>query len=208
MNQLSCPPKEALARLRAGNQRFVNNVRSIESLAPQLGRQALVEGQKPFAVVLSCSDSRAPSELIFDCSLGDLFVVRVAGNVVAPSIVGSIEYAIESLGTQLVAVVGHTRCGAVAATIEALTQPDVPLSSNLRDIVGRISPAVTELVQRHPAAGPELLASAIRANVRTASNQLRHASRSLEERVAAGTVAIVGAEYSLETGIVDFFDVP
>src|SRR5690349_4563617 len=124
-------PQDALERLQAGNQRFVQNVRSIESLATQQQRQELVFRQSPFAVVLSCSDSRAPSEMIFDCGLGDLFVVRIAGNIVAPSIVGSVEFAIEQFDTKLVVVMGHTRCGAIAATIDALTKETASSSENI-----------------------------------------------------------------------------
>jgi len=197
---------EALERLKQGNARFTANVRSIESLASQQQREALVAGQQPFAIVLSCSDSRAPSELIFDCGLGDLFVVRVAGNVVAPSIVGSVEFAAATFGTELVVVMGHTRCGAVAATVDALRSGKSALSENVHDIVERISPGVAELV-RAGKGGDDVVGHAIRANVRVSANHLRHGSRVLEERIAAGRLAVVGAEYSLETGKVDFFDV-
>jgi carbonic anhydrase len=201
------PHAEALRRLREGNERFVRNVRSVDALATHLRREQLTSGQSPYAIVLSCSDSRAPSELIFDCGLGDLFVVRVAGNVVAPSIVGSVEFAAATFGTELVVVMGHTRCGAVAATVDALAHGTQALSENVRDIVDRIAPAVAELVKGQPA-GSELVSAAIRANVRASANQLRHGSRVLEQRVAAGKLAIVGAEYALETGTVDFFDLP
>jgi carbonic anhydrase len=198
---------EALERLKQGNARFMTNVRSIEALGSQQRREALVAGQKPFAIVLSCSDSRAPSEHIFDCGLGDLFVVRVAGNVVAPSIVGSVEFAAATFGTELVVVMGHTHCGAVVATVDALRTGKSALSENVRDIVDRISPGVAELVsggknQEH------VVNDAIRANVRVSANHLRHGSRVLEERIAAGQLIVVGAEYSLETGKVDFFDAP
>jgi carbonic anhydrase len=197
---------EALERLKQGNARFMTNVRSIESLGSQQQREALVAGQKPFAIVLSCSDSRAPSELLFDCGLGDLFVVRVAGNVVAPSIVGSVEFAAATFGTELVVVMGHTRCGAVAATVDALGSGRETLSENVRDIVERISPGVVELVNGGKGRD-DVVGQAIRANVRVSVNHLRHGSRVLEERIAAGRLAVVGAEYSLETGKVDFFDV-
>jgi carbonic anhydrase len=196
---------EALARLRAGNERFVQNVRSIESLATQAQRHALVAGQSPFAIVLSCSDSRVPAEIVFDCGLGDLFVVRVAGNVVAPSIVGSVEFAAATFGTELVVVMGHTRCGAVAATLDALRgAPEVP-SENIRDIVERITPAVAEIVRKgeHDDATGRI---AIRANVRASANHLRHGSRLLEQRIADRRLLVVGAEYELETGRVEVFD--
>ncbi|MDX2090275.1 MAG: carbonic anhydrase [Kofleriaceae bacterium] len=200
-------PRAALDRLRSGNARFAQNVRSIEALASQGHREALVAGQHPFAIILSCSDSRVPAELVFDCGLGDLFVVRVAGNVVAPSIVGSVEFATATFGTGLVVVMGHSRCGAVATTLDVIAQDAAVPSENVRDIVTRIQPAVTELVRaggRHD----QLLPAAIRANVRASANQLRRGSKLLEQRLRDGTLQVVGAEYALETGKVDFFDVP
>lgn len=196
---------EALERLKQGNARFVSNVRSVDALVSQKQREALIDGQHPFAIVLSCSDSRAPSELIFDCGLGDLFVVRVAGNVAAPSIVGSVEFAAATFGTELVVVMGHTRCGAVGATVDALVSGTPALSENVRDIVDRIAPGVTELV-RAGGEREQLLATAIRANVRVAANHLRHGSRVLEDLIKGGHLKIVGAEYALETGVVTFFD--
>ncbi|MEW5743046.1 MAG: carbonic anhydrase [Myxococcota bacterium] len=198
--------REALARLQAGNERFVKNVRSVEALASQARRSELVEGQAPFAIVLSCSDSRAPSELLFDCGLGELFVVRVAGNIVAPSLVGSVEFAAATFGTELVVVMGHTRCGAVKATVDAVTRGAAAPSANVKDIVDRIAPAVRPLAEELE--GEALVRAATRANVRASANHLRHASRILEERHASGRLMVVGAEYALETGQVDFFDVP
>lgn len=199
------PWQQALERMREGNARFVTNVRSVETITTQQKRYSLVAGQNPFAVILSCSDSRVPSELVFDCGLGDLFVVRVAGNVVAPSIVGSVEFAVESLGTTLVVVMGHTQCGAIKATVDSLAAGGHGLSTNLRDLVSRISPAVANLLNTG-LSRDELLISAERANVRASVNQLRHSTRTFEDRIADGTLAIIGAEYALETGQVDFFD--
>jgi carbonic anhydrase len=196
---------EALERLKQGNARFVSNVRSVDALVSQKSREALVDGQSPFAIVLSCSDSRAPSELIFDCGLGDLFVVRVAGNVAAPSIVGSVEFAAATFGTELVLVMGHTRCGAVGATVDALASGKPALSENVRDIVDRIAPGIAELVRRE-GRNDEVVRTAIRTNVRVAANHLRHGSRLLEDLVRSGRLKIIGAEYALETGVVDFFD--
>lgn len=196
---------EALERLMQGNARFAANVRSLDALGGQRQREALIDSQEPFAIVLSCSDSRAPSELIFDCGLGELFVVRVAGNVVAPSIVGSVEFAAAKFGTELVVVMGHTRCGAVGATVDSLRSGKPALSDNVRDIIDRIAPGVAELV----AGGTDdeqVLRRAIRANVRVSADHLRHGSRVLEARIASGQLAVVGAEYSLETGKVEFFD--
>ena len=170
-------------------------------------RTDLVEDQKPFAIILGCSDSRVPAEMVFDQGLGDLFVIRVAGNIVAPSQIGSVEFAAEWFGTQLVVVLGHSWCGAVSATLEALTQHMTHSSQNLRSIVDRVRPSVepllaTELRNDHKA----LMHEAVRANIRTSANHLRHGSEVLESLIQKDKLLIVGAEYSLETGVVDFFD--
>lgn len=199
--------EQALRALREGNARFVAHVRSAETLARQLLRAELAQGQQPFAVVLGCSDSRVPAELVFDQGLGDLFVIRVAGNVVAPSGIGSVEFAVEQFGTPLVVVLGHTSCGAVTATLDALLRNAPPPSRNLGSIVGRIRPALEGWVPHE--AGEErrvLMQRAVRANVRASANQLRHGSDIIEGRVLAGQLSIVGAEYDLETGVVDFFE--
>lgn len=195
----------ALELLREGNARFVAGEPQAALMITAGQRRALVEGQSPFASVLSCSDSRVPAELVFDCGLGDLFVVRVAGNVCAPSLVGSVEFAVATFGTPLVVVMGHTRCGAIAATIAALENRGERISDNVRDIVERITPAVAELADLG-LPRPKLLAAATRANVRATVGQLRHASRLLERRVADRKLVIVGAEYDLQTGRVDLFD--
>jgi len=194
----------ALERLQAGNRRFVEDVRSIASLGTSAQRAALASAQSPFAAILSCADSRVPSEMVFDQGLGDLFVVRVAGNVVAPSLVGSIEYAVEAFGVQLVVVMGHTSCGAVKATLDYLERASVG-SENVLDIVERIRPAVASLVATS-SDRRTLLSAATRANVRASVTQLRSVSPMLEERIAAGKLLVVGAEYSLETGVVDMFE--
>lgn len=195
---------EALQRLRAGNERFASNLRSIDAIATQSQRAALAAGQSPFAVVLACSDSRVPAEIVFDCGLGDLFVVRVAGNIVAPSLVGSIEFAVATFGTQLVVVMGHTRCGAVAATVDVLRGGAAAASENIRSIVERIKPSIAELVTP---GGPEPdMHATVRANVRASANHLRSGSRILEQEIESGNVKVIGAEYDLESGRVDFFD--
>lgn len=200
-------PQEALRRLQDGNRRWVTGVRSVESLSAASRREALAGSQTPFAVVLSCSDSRVPSEMVFDQGLGDLFVVRVAGNVVAPSLVGSIEYAVQTFGVGLVVVMGHSACGAVIATLDALkhTPGETAASENVLDIVQRIRPAVEPLV-RSGHDPSELIALATRANVRASTEQLRRGSRVLAQGVDAGKLVVVGAEYSLVSGSVDFFD--
>ena len=201
-------PIEAIHRLQEGNERFVKNLVSLEQLQGRLHRAHLAAGQQPFAVVLGCSDSRAPAEIVFDQGLGDLFVIRVAGNIVAPSLVGSVEFAVSTFGTRLVVVMGHTRCGAVTATLDTLKRGGAPASENIRDIVDRISTAVEGLVRGGGLEGDRLLAEAIRANMRASVNGLRRGSRILEEHVRKGEVLVVGAEYDLDSGRIEFFDAP
>ena len=198
---------EALERLRQGNRRFASGIRSSDILASQTRRSELAAGQEPFAIVLGCSDSRVPAEIIFDQGLGDLFVIRVAGNIVAPSQIGSVEFAAERFGTPLVVVLGHSRCGAILATLEELMRPMEKQSRNLRSIVDRIRPSVESLLAtelRHDS--DALVQHAVRSNVRVSANQLRHGSDVLETRIQREALLVVGAEYSLETGVVDFFD--
>jgi carbonic anhydrase len=191
------PAREALARLREGNRRFVENG------AASGGRPG--PGQQPFAIVLGCSDSRVPSELIFGQGFGDLFVIRVAGNIVAPSQVGSVEFAAERYGTRLVLVLGHSQCGAILATVEELRRPAENQSQNLRSIVDRVRPSVEGLF--HLNLDENILVEhAVRANIRASVNHLRHGSRVLEQLIREDGLLVVGAEYSLETGVVDFFD--
>jgi len=176
-------------------------------LASQTRRRELVEGQEPFAIILGCSDSRVPAEIVFDQGLGDLFVIRVAGNIVASSQIGSVEFAAERFGTPLVVVLGHSRCGAVLATLEELMRPREKQSRNLRSIVDRIRPPVETLLAtdlRHDSEA--LVRHAIRSNVRVSATHLRHGSEVLEPRIQEGSLLVVGAEYSLETGVVDFFE--
>ena len=198
---------EILARLRAGNARFVSGTRNGDALSSPARRNGLVADQNPFAIVLGCSDSRVPAEIVFDQGLGDLFVIRVAGNVVAPSQIGSVEFAAEWFGTRLVVVLGHTRCGAVSATLEELLHRSRHESRNLRAIVDRVRPSVEPLLSTELRNDPDaLMQQAVRANIRAAANQLRHGSEVLERLIVEQKLLIVGAEYSLETGIVDFFD--
>jgi carbonic anhydrase len=202
---LTIPARDALARLREGNERFVAERRS--TIIGQARRDELANGQQPFAVILGCSDSRVPVEIVFDQGLGDLFVIRVAGNVVAPSQVGSVEFAAEKFGTRLVVVLGHSTCGAVMTTLEELRRPTEGQSPNLRSIVHRIRPSVEPLLETELRHDPAALAHhAVRANIRAAANHLRHGSRTLEQLIDGERLLVVGAEYSLETGIVDFFD--
>jgi carbonic anhydrase len=195
---------KTLERLREGNRRFVAGVRGTAALTAH-DRRELAQGQNPCAIILGCSDSRVPAELVFDQGPGDLFIIRIAGNIVAPSQIGSVEFAAERFGTPLVVVLGHTGCGAIAATLEALGSPSSPVSSNQLSIVGRVRPTV-EALQARGLAGDALFDAAVRANVHHSVEQLRHGSVILEDLVARGELRIVGAEYSLETGVVEFFD--
>jgi len=197
----------ALARLREGNARFAAGLRSLDAMLTHTRRAELLVGQEPFAIVLGCSDSRVPAEIVFDQGLGDLFVIRVAGNVVASSQVGSVEFAAEQFGTRLVVVLGHTQCGAIQATVDALRADGPVASRGIRSIVDRIRPSVEGLL----AAGPglpavELVHQAMRANVRASADHLRHGSPILEQLIERNGLLVVGAEYSLETGLVEFLD--
>lgn len=195
-------PQDSLARLVEGNRRFREATGTVSARAfdPRLAAGA----QRPFAIVLGCSDSRTPVELLFDQGLGDLFVVRVAGNIVAPSLVGSVEFAASQFGTRLVVVMGHTHCGAVTATVKAIQSGLGPESKNIRSITDRIAPHVEALVRG--GAPDTLLRDAVVANIRASAAHLRHGSPLLDQLVTAGRVAVVGALYELETGRVDFFD--
>jgi carbonic anhydrase len=198
---------DALHRLRQGNQRFVANVRDRGALTDPARRIELTAGQTPFAIVLGCSDSRVPAELVFDQGLGDLFVIRVAGNIVAPSQVGSVEFAADRFGTRLVVVLGHSRCGAILATIEELSRPTGGPSRNLQSIVNRIRPSFEPLLATALGDEPEaLVQAAVRANIFASTNHLRHGSELLEELIQTDGLRVVGAEYSLETGAVEFLE--
>src|SRR5947199_8790687 len=198
---------EGLVRLQEGNRRFVASIADTGPALTQTPRLALAEGQQPFAIILGCSDSRVPAELVFGQGFGDLFVIRVAGNIVAPSQVGSVEFAAARFGTRLVVVLWHTECGAITATIEELRQPASRHSTGLRAIVDRIRPAVEPLLATPLREQPEaLVAHAVRANIRAASYHLRHGSATLERLVERDGLLIVGAEYCLRSGVVDFFD--
>lgn len=197
--------QEALTRLREGNQRFVASLQSDDPLPAR--RFELSQAQEPIAIILGCSDSRVPAEIVFDQGLGDLFVIRVAGNVVAPSQVGSVEFAASRFGTRLVVVLGHSRCGAILATIEELQRPAENQSRNLAAIVDRVRPSVEGLMKtelRHDL--DALVHQAVRSNVGVSVDHLRHGSPILEQLIQDEGLLVVGAEYSLETGEVEFFD--
>lgn len=199
--------QQALDALLEGNRRFVAEVQD-HALQAEAGRRyRLVPRQEPFAIIIGCSDARVPAEIIFDQGLGDLFVIRVAGNIIAPSQVGSVEFAVERFGTPLVVVLGHSGCGAIEATLEQLERPSENRSPNLRSIVDRIRPSVQSLLDAGLRLDSEsLVEQAVRANIRVSANQLRHGSEILEKLIARDQLRVVGAEYSLENGSVDFFD--
>ena len=201
--------EQALEMLKQGNARFVENVQNPQSTL--LASNALTHVHEPFAIILGCSDARVPAEIVFDQGLGDLFVIRVAGNVVAPSQIGSVEFAAEKFGTKLVVVLGHSHCGAVTACVETLINPDQQFSPNLRSIVDRIRPSVYNLHEIYTANGQdidaqELINRGIKANVRMSVTQLKHGSRILEDAVNTGSLIIVGAVYDLDTGKVTFIE--
>jgi carbonic anhydrase len=194
----------AFEALREGNRRFVSELGSTGASTAR--RRELPAGQEPLAIILGCSDARVPAEIVFDQGLGDLFVIRVAGNIVAPSQVGSVEFAAEAFHTRLVVVLGHSNCGAVHATLQQLARPWQEQSRNLRSIVDRIRPAVLGLLEGPQRDAQELERLAVRANIRMATDHLRHGSSVLEQLIREDGLLVVGAEYSLETGVVDFFD--
>lgn len=198
---------DALQRLTRGNQRFLSGEGGRDLNLEHARRVQLVQAQAPFAVVLGCSDSRAPLELIFDQGLGDLFVIRVAGNVVSPSQIGSVEFATGNFGTPLVVVMGHSQCGAVAATVNHLLEGGEVPTPHLGFIVDRIRPAVEAVQNSNPGLGPEeLVVESTRENVRQTVRALENGSELLKTRMEEGLLTIVGAEYSLETGRVEFLD--
>jgi carbonic anhydrase len=201
------PAQQALSLLREGNHRFVSAASNRDGFESRARRIELAERQAPFAAILGCSDSRVPVEIVFDQGLGDLFVIRVAGNIVAPSQIGSVEFAAEQFGTRLVVILGHSRCGAIETTLEQLRRPVENQSRNLHSIVDLVRPAVegllaTDLKYDHDA----LVREAVRANIRASARHLRHGSDIIENLIQNAGLLVVGAEYSLETGVVEFFD--
>lgn len=197
---------QALERLREGNRRFASNTESASRRIPNRPAD-VADGQEPFAIILGCSDSRVPAEMIFDQGLGDLFVIRVAGNIVEPSQIGSVEFAATKFGTRLVVVLGHSQCGAIQETMKQLAAPSEERSRNLRSIVDFVRPSVEALLAQGLGDDPEeLIEQAVRANVRASAEHMRHGSQIVEDLERNDGLLIVGAEYSLTTGLVDFFD--
>lgn len=197
---------QALQRLKQGNQLFVSEHHAVIEIDTDR-RAQLAKAQEPFAIILGCSDSRVPAELIFNQGLGDLFVIRVAGNIVAPSQIGSIEFAADQFGTRLVVVLGHSSCGAVQASLEHLLTDSEHTSPNLHSIVSRITPCIKSVVAETVNQSEEArMQAAVRANIHASVEQLRHGSDILEKLIAEDGLLIVGAEYNLETGAIEFFD--
>ena len=204
---MSVNANEAIVRLKEGNARFSSGTSIHSSFAHEARRKETAKGHTPFAVILGCSDGRVPAEIIFDQSLGDLFVIRVAGNIVAPSQIGSVEFAVERFDTKLVVVLGHTGCGAIDATLEELRRPTESQSPNLRSIVDRVRPSIEALFESPATDDSEVFEHrAVRANIRASANQLRHGSQILERLIEYEGVRVVGAEYSVDTGEVAFFE--
>ena len=196
---------EALEALRDGNRRYVAGEHDTSHDPSTARRRELLGGQEPFAVLLSCADSRVPAELVFDQGLGDLFVVRVAGNVAGPTQIGSIEFAVEHFGTPLVVVMGHSNCGAVRAVLDAMTEPPASEPSpGLASIVERIRPALE--AEALPEDAEERVRHCVRLNVCAAVDELLRESSALAERVRQGRLLVVGAKYSLERGEVEFYE--
>jgi len=197
---------DALARLREGNRRFVAGQPTTPPLS-SFERRALAADQAPFAIILGCSDSRVPAELVFDQGFGDLFVIRVAGNIVAPSQVGSVEFAASKFGTKLVVVMGHSGCGAITAAVEEILDGATTQSRNLRSIVDRVRPSVQSVIAGwRDVDRTTLIREAVRANVRASVDHLRHGSELLETLIQNQGLVIVGAKYSLDTGVVTFLE--
>jgi carbonic anhydrase len=187
---------EALAKLMAGNQRYVRHEehRPNQSSAR---RKELAAGQHPFAVILGCADSRVSPELLFDQGLGDLFVIRVAGNIVNDAILGSIEYAVEHLGTKLVMVLGHEKCGAVAAAVEGATP-----EGHIQALVAAIQPSV-EASRKEPG---DRIHNCVIANARFVARQVRQSDPVLKDAVEKHKVKVVAADYALDSGKVSLLD--
>ena len=197
--------REALQRLRSGNARFVaGEVAGRESGLPTR-REQLTDRQVPFAIVVGCSDSRVPVEVVFDQGLGDLFVIRVAGNIVSSTQLGSIEFAAVELGARLVLVLGHTRCGAVAAALRAVQDDEEPGSDNLRRIVDMIRPAVNRaMADAGNGCRDELVDAIGREHVRHSVGAIRSGSGIIRRLIEEDGLEVVGAEYSIATGVVEF----
>ena len=193
---------EALARLLDGNKRYVESKMNACGDTTAAAREKLAKGQKPYAIILSCSDSRVPPEIIFDKSLGEIFVVRVAGNVPDPIVLGSVEYAAEHLGSPLVVVLGHERCGAVKATVDANGKGE----GNIGAIVKAIAPALKKAKKDKNCDKDKLVECVVDANAKMVAQNLTKQSKIIKEMVHEGKLKIVAAKYDLDDGKVTVFD--
>jgi carbonic anhydrase len=190
---------EIMQNLLEGNKRFLSGL-TIPKVVDK--RLALITGQNPIAIVLCCSDSRVPTEMVFDADFGELFVVRIAGNIVAPSIVGSIEYAITKFSIKNIIVLGHSDCGAILTTLDCIINNKILLSDNLKDIVERISPSIIEIAKCDDINIDNKKLMATRSNILASVNQLRHASKILENKITCNDISIYGAIYDISTGLI------
>lgn len=203
MSQLT--HKEALKRLKEGNDRFVQGVKSINSLLSHNQKAELADqGQRPYAIILGCADSRAPAETVFDAGLGDLFVVRIAGNIISPMGLGSIEFAAANFGTPLCVVLGHTKCGAVAATVEAVQKKKRAPSDHIQDIVLEIEPSVKLAIAAGSKQDRPLVEEAARLNVVRNMERILERSSILSSLAEKDLFKVVGGVYNLHTGYVEF----
>ena len=195
-------PREALERLLRGNQRFVDSTeRQIVGKSSRERRVELSAGQAPFAVIVTCADSRLPAEIIFDEGLGDLFVIRVAGNVISPEVVGSVEYAAAELGSALVVVMGHTQCGAVGAALASVSDPSIEFSTGLSSLVDRIRPSVEHTLQHTDSAnGDDIVDAAVVDNTKASVRLLIESSDTLKSLAETESINIIGMLYSIDTG--------
>jgi len=189
---------EALQKLLEGNQRYLTSQMTGQKLSDATTRQSLAKGQNPYAIILSCSDSRVPPEIIFDKGLGEIFVVRVAGNISDTVVLGSIEYAVEHFGSPLIMVLGHDRCGAVTAAVEA---KGAAPEGNIGAIIKTIAPAVSQAEKVAAGRdGMELIEAAVDCNIKLVCNSLVEQSKVIKGLADAGKVKIVGAKYDLHDG--------
>lgn len=201
------PAEEALTQLVEGNVRFVSDEHFSESYSYERQRMGIVGSQSPFAIILGCSDSRVPLEIVFDQGLGDLFVIRVAGNIAAHSQIGSMEYAVSQLDVRLVVVLGHTRCGAILASLNESIHHTVGLTSGLKSLISRIQPSVEAVIgQTNETSSDVLVDKIMKRNVEATVDTLRTKSPILTHYQRHKGLSIIGAQYSLETGRVEFYD--
>lgn len=200
--QSTITPEKALEFLKEGNQRFVNNLKANRDLLEQVN--ATREGQWPFAVVLSCIDSRTSAELIFDQGLGDVFSIRIAGNFVNQDILGSMEFGCNVAGSKLIVVLGHTKCGALKGGLDAAKIEGLGMD-NLNHLINHFNPIINEIIEENEersSSNSSLLERLNQQNVRSAIEDIRKQSSTLKNLEAEGKIKIVGANYDVETGAV------